>query len=66
MNNSFGPTSTTDEVLRGINLSGKRVLVTGASRGFGRAIAIAFGTEGETQPFMESSYFGMRGVLTMG
>ncbi len=35
MTNSFGATSTTDEVLRGINLSGKRVLVTGVSAGLG-------------------------------
>jgi NAD(P)-dependent dehydrogenase (short-subunit alcohol dehydrogenase family) len=35
MNNSFGATSTTDEVLQGVNLSGKRVLVTGASAGLG-------------------------------
>jgi NAD(P)-dependent dehydrogenase (short-subunit alcohol dehydrogenase family) len=35
MNNAFGATSTTDEVLRGVNLSGKRVLVTGVSAGLG-------------------------------
>jgi NAD(P)-dependent dehydrogenase (short-subunit alcohol dehydrogenase family) len=32
---SFGATSTTDEVLSGINLKGKRILVTGASAGLG-------------------------------
>jgi NAD(P)-dependent dehydrogenase (short-subunit alcohol dehydrogenase family) len=32
---SFGATSTTDEVLRGIDLQGKRVLVTGVSAGLG-------------------------------
>lgn len=32
---AFGATSTTDEVLQGMNLSGKRVLVTGASAGLG-------------------------------
>ena len=31
----FGATSTTDEVLAGVNLSGKRVLVTGVSAGLG-------------------------------
>jgi NAD(P)-dependent dehydrogenase (short-subunit alcohol dehydrogenase family) len=31
----FGATSTTDEVLEGVNLSGKRILVTGASAGLG-------------------------------
>jgi NAD(P)-dependent dehydrogenase (short-subunit alcohol dehydrogenase family) len=35
MSNSFGAKSTTDEVLRGIVLSGKRVLVTGVSAGLG-------------------------------
>jgi NAD(P)-dependent dehydrogenase (short-subunit alcohol dehydrogenase family) len=35
MSNSFGATSTTDEVLQGVNLSGKRVLVTGVSSGIG-------------------------------
>ena len=32
---SFGPTSTTDEVLDGIDLTGRRFLVTGASAGLG-------------------------------
>ena len=31
----FGETSTTDEVLSGVNLKGKRVLVTGVSSGLG-------------------------------
>jgi NAD(P)-dependent dehydrogenase (short-subunit alcohol dehydrogenase family) len=35
MTSSFGATSTTDEVLQGVNLSGKRVLVTGVSAGLG-------------------------------
>ena len=35
MTTAFGATSTTDEVLAGINLSGKRVLVTGVSAGIG-------------------------------
>ncbi|KJC47167.1 shikimate dehydrogenase [Bradyrhizobium sp. LTSP885] len=35
MSDSFGATSTTDEVLAGTNLSGKRVLVTGVSAGLG-------------------------------
>jgi hypothetical protein len=29
----FGATSTTDEVLSGVNLRGKRILVTGVSAG---------------------------------
>jgi NAD(P)-dependent dehydrogenase (short-subunit alcohol dehydrogenase family) len=32
---SFGATSTTDEVLSGVNLKGKRILVTGVSAGLG-------------------------------
>src|SRR5258708_168822 len=32
---SFGATSTTDDVLSGVNLKGKRVLVTGVSAGLG-------------------------------
>ena len=32
---TFGATSTTDEVLEGVNLKGKRVLVTGVSAGLG-------------------------------
>ncbi|MEI9929292.1 MAG: SDR family NAD(P)-dependent oxidoreductase [Rhizomicrobium sp.] len=35
MTKTFGAQSTTDEVLEGVNLSGKRVLVTGASAGLG-------------------------------
>jgi NAD(P)-dependent dehydrogenase (short-subunit alcohol dehydrogenase family) len=35
MTTKFGATSTTDEVLAGVDLSGKRVLVTGVSAGLG-------------------------------
>jgi hypothetical protein len=31
----FGPTSTTEDVLAGIDLHGKRILVTGVSAGIG-------------------------------
>src|SRR5229473_8265589 len=31
----FGPTSTTEDVLAGIDLQGKRILVTGVSAGLG-------------------------------
>ena len=44
--NSFGATSTTDEVLRSINLSGKRVLVTGVSAGLGVETARALAAHG--------------------
>jgi NAD(P)-dependent dehydrogenase (short-subunit alcohol dehydrogenase family) len=33
--NVFGATSTTDQVLSGVNLQGKRILVTGVSAGIG-------------------------------
>jgi NAD(P)-dependent dehydrogenase (short-subunit alcohol dehydrogenase family) len=46
MSNSFGATSTTDEVLRGINLSGKRVFVTGVSAGLGVETARALAAHG--------------------
>src|SRR3984893_10061274 len=46
MSNSFGATSTTDEVLRGINLNGKRVLVTGVSAGLGVETARALSAHG--------------------
>jgi hypothetical protein len=32
---AFGATSTTEEVLTGVNLHGKRILVTGVSAGIG-------------------------------
>ena len=32
---TFGATSTTEDVLSGVNLKGKRILVTGASAGIG-------------------------------
>src|SRR3984957_10780906 len=35
MANKFGATSTTEDVLSGVNLKGKRVLVTGVSAGLG-------------------------------
>jgi NAD(P)-dependent dehydrogenase (short-subunit alcohol dehydrogenase family) len=46
MTHSFEATSTTDEVLRGINLSGKRVLVTGVSAGLGVETARALAAHG--------------------
>jgi NAD(P)-dependent dehydrogenase (short-subunit alcohol dehydrogenase family) len=46
MTHSFGATSTTDEVLQGIDLSGKRVLVTGVSAGLGIETARALAAHG--------------------
>ena len=42
----FGATSTTDDVLAGVNLSGKRVLVTGVSAGIGVETARALAAHG--------------------
>jgi NAD(P)-dependent dehydrogenase (short-subunit alcohol dehydrogenase family) len=46
MTNTFGATSTTDEVLSGKDLSGKRVLVTGVSAGLGVETARALAAHG--------------------
>jgi len=46
MAKTFGATSTTDEVLEGIDLSGKRVLVTGVSAGLGVETARALAARG--------------------
>lgn len=46
MINSFGATSTTDDVLAGIDLGGKRVLVTGVSAGIGVETARALVAHG--------------------
>jgi NAD(P)-dependent dehydrogenase (short-subunit alcohol dehydrogenase family) len=46
MAGSFGATSTTDEVLAGVDLSGKRILITGASAGLGVETARALAAHG--------------------
>jgi NAD(P)-dependent dehydrogenase (short-subunit alcohol dehydrogenase family) len=46
MANAFGETSTTDEVLAGVNLKGKRVLVTGVSAGLGVETARSLAAHG--------------------
>ena len=46
MTNGFGATSTTHDVLAGINLSGKRVLITGVSAGLGVETARALAAHG--------------------
>jgi NAD(P)-dependent dehydrogenase (short-subunit alcohol dehydrogenase family) len=43
---SFGATSTTDDVLSGINLKGKRILVTGVSAGLGVETAHSLAARG--------------------
>src|ERR1700722_14244612 len=47
MTAAFNATSTTDEVLAGVNLSGKRVLVTGVSAGLGVETARALAAHGD-------------------
>ena len=42
----FGPTTTADEVLEGIDLSGRTALVTGASTGLGKETARALASRG--------------------
>jgi NAD(P)-dependent dehydrogenase (short-subunit alcohol dehydrogenase family) len=46
MTGPFGATSTTDDVLEGVDLSGKRILVTGASAGLGVETARALVAHG--------------------
>ena len=46
MSKTFGPETTTDEVLQGIDLTGKRILVTGVSAGLGVETARALVAHG--------------------
>jgi NAD(P)-dependent dehydrogenase (short-subunit alcohol dehydrogenase family) len=46
MTNVFGATSTTDAVLSGVNLQGKRILVTGVSAGIGVETARSLAAHG--------------------
>src|SRR5262249_2125867 len=46
MTNGFGATSTTEDVLRGVNLRGKRILVTGVSAGIGVETARSLAARG--------------------
>jgi NAD(P)-dependent dehydrogenase (short-subunit alcohol dehydrogenase family) len=46
MAGQFGATSTTDDVLEGVDLSGKRILVTGVSAGLGVETARALAARG--------------------
>src|SRR6201986_159338 len=46
MTKTFGAESTTDQVLQGVNLRGKRVLVTGASAGLGVETARVLASHG--------------------
>src|SRR5271156_5393234 len=44
--NTFGATSTTEDVLTGIDLTGKRILITGVSAGLGVETARALAVHG--------------------
>src|ERR1700735_2036362 len=46
MAEAFGATSTTDDVLQGVDLKGKRILVTGVSAGLGVETARALAAHG--------------------
>src|SRR5215469_16565153 len=46
MANVFGATSTTDEVLSGVKLHGKRILITGVSAGIGVETARSLAAHG--------------------
>jgi NAD(P)-dependent dehydrogenase (short-subunit alcohol dehydrogenase family) len=46
MTNVFGATSTTEDVLTGVNLAGKRILVTGVSAGIGVETARSLAAHG--------------------
>jgi len=48
MTAAFGATSTTDDVLRGVDLAGRRILVTGVSAGLGVETARALAAHGAT------------------
>jgi len=45
----FGCDSTTDEVLEGINLQGKQVIVTGATSGLGLETARSLAGKGDSE-----------------
>src|SRR5499425_1011342 len=46
MTNTFGATSTTEDVLSGIDLRGKRILITGVSAGLGIETARSLAAHG--------------------
>jgi len=52
---AYGPTTTTDEVLDGLDLTGRRVLVTGAASGLGKESARALAAHGASVTILARS-----------
>jgi NAD(P)-dependent dehydrogenase (short-subunit alcohol dehydrogenase family) len=60
---TFGPETTADEVLEGIDLTGKRVLVTGGSAGLGAETARAMAARGAEVIVTARDMTKMQGVV---
>jgi len=60
---SFGPETTADEVLEGFDLTGKHVLITGASGGLGAETARAMAAKGAEVTVTARNLDKMRGVV---
>ena len=58
MSGPFGATSTTDEVLEGVDLSGKRILVTGVSAGLGVETARVLAAHGRDGAYQKLTHYG--------
>jgi NAD(P)-dependent dehydrogenase (short-subunit alcohol dehydrogenase family) len=61
----FGPETTADEVLEGFDLTGKRVLITGASGGLGAETARAMAVKGAEVIVTARNVDKMRDVVTV-
>ena len=62
--NTFGKDSTTEEVLAGIDLSGRRVVITGAAGGLGRESARAMASRGALVTVLARSPQRAAGAVT--
>ncbi len=60
----FGNATTTDEVLDGLDLAGRRVVITGAATGLGRESARAFATHGAAVTVVARSIERAAGAVT--
>ena len=61
---AFGRDTTTDEVLEGMDLSGRRFLITGAASGLGRESARALATHGASVTLVARSTERANGAVT--